>query len=112
MQNRSRAVDPSWFAGAPRYHTGGIVGLAPDEYPAILQKNEEVLSASDPRNVLNGGGGIGNKQQAMPQDVSITNFVDATSFMAAAAATPAGRKVIMNVLSAERSQLRTLVGAK
>lgn len=112
VQNRSRAVDPSWFAGAPRYHTGGIVGLAPDEYPAILQKNEEVLSASDPRNVLNGGGGIGNKQQPMPQDVSITNFVDATSFMAAAAATPAGRKVIMNVLSAERSQLRTLVGAK
>ena len=112
VQNRTRAVDPNWFASAPRYHTGGIVGLAPDEYPAILQKNEEVLSASDPRNVLNGGGGISNKQQAMPQDVSITNYVDATSFMAAAAATPAGRKVIMNVLSAERSQLRTLVGAK
>ncbi len=54
--NRSRSVDSAWFANAPRYHSGGVVGLAPDEYPAILQKNEEVLAKSDPRNVLNGGG--------------------------------------------------------
>lgn len=52
---RRRLVDPTWFANAPRYHAGGIVGLRPDEYPAILQKNEEVLSKSDPRNVMNGG---------------------------------------------------------
>ena len=53
---RRRAVDATWFANAPRYHSGGIVGLRPDEYPAILQRNEEVLSKSDPRNVMNGGG--------------------------------------------------------
>lgn len=53
--NRSRSISPTWFANAPRYHSGGLVGLRPDEYPAILQKNEEVLSKSDPRNVMNGG---------------------------------------------------------
>lgn len=53
---RQRSVEPGWFAGAPRYHSGGVVGLAPDEYPAILQENEEVLAKGDPRNVLNGGG--------------------------------------------------------
>jgi hypothetical protein len=50
------------FAGAVRYHTGGIVGQKPDgspvyasdvlktgEVPAILMKNEEVLRADDPR---------------------------------------------------------------
>lgn len=57
--NRSRAVSPAWFTAAPRYHTGGIVGLAPDEYPAILQKGEEVLKASDSRNILNGGAAAG-----------------------------------------------------
>lgn len=57
--NRSRAVSPTWFTAAPRYHTGGIVGLAPDEYPAILQKGEEVLKASDSRNILNGGAAAG-----------------------------------------------------
>lgn len=55
VSNRSRVVSPFTLMGAPRYHTGGIAGLAPDEYPAILKRNEEVLSTGDPRNVLNGG---------------------------------------------------------
>lgn len=52
---RSRMASPAWFANAPRYHGGGIPGLAADEYPAILKKNEEVLTQSDPRNILNAG---------------------------------------------------------
>ncbi len=55
-QTRTRGISPSWFAGAPRYHTGGVAGLAPDEYPAILQRGEEVLTKDSPRNILNGGG--------------------------------------------------------
>jgi hypothetical protein len=39
----SRSVDPAMFAAAPRYHTGGIAGLAPDEVPAILQRGERVI---------------------------------------------------------------------
>lgn len=35
----SRFVNPSLFAGAPRLHSG----LAPDEFPAILQRGEEVI---------------------------------------------------------------------
>lgn len=38
-----RAVSPSVFAGAKRYHTGGIAGLQPGEIPAILQRGEVVL---------------------------------------------------------------------
>lgn len=108
---RNRTVSPFVFVGAPRYHSGGIAGLAPDEYATILKKNEEVLTADSPRNILNGGAGMGgNGDAGRPQDVSITNYVDAQSFLSAAAATSAGRKVIMNLLSAERAQLRTLVG--
>lgn len=44
------------FAGAPRYHTGGIAGLQPGEIPAILQRGEVVLPknsrASAPVNVV------------------------------------------------------------
>lgn len=101
-------ASPSWFANAPKYHTGGVVGLAADEYPAILQRNEEVLAADDPRNVLNGGAG-GGQSGAAVQDVSINNYVDAQSFMGAALAGSEGRKMIMNVLQAERAQLKTLV---
>jgi hypothetical protein len=38
-----RAVSPSVFANAPRYHSGGIAGLRPGEVPAILQRGEVVL---------------------------------------------------------------------
>lgn len=53
--NRNRVVPTSWFSNAPKYHSGGVPGLASDEYAAILKKNEEVLSTTDPRNVMNGG---------------------------------------------------------
>lgn len=51
----SRQVSAAAFIGAPRYHSGGIVG---DEVPAILRRGEEVLTATDPRhrNNLNGDG--------------------------------------------------------
>lgn len=46
-----RAVSPSTFAGAKRYHTGGVAGLQPGEVPAILQRGEVVL----PRGTKMGG---------------------------------------------------------
>lgn len=38
-----RAVSPSVFSGAKRYHRGGVAGLQPGEVPAILQRGEVVL---------------------------------------------------------------------
>jgi hypothetical protein len=52
---RTRQISPLAFAGAPRYHSGGIAGLAPDERAAILKKGEEVLTRDDSRHRLNGG---------------------------------------------------------
>ena len=43
------------FASAPRLHSGGGFGLAPDEVPAILQKGEYVMSRSQIKNAGNGG---------------------------------------------------------
>ena len=40
----SRTVPALAFAGAPRMHSGGMVGLRHDEVPAILQRGERVLS--------------------------------------------------------------------
>lgn len=39
-----RMVPALAFAGAPRMHAGGMVGLRHDEVPAILQRGERVLS--------------------------------------------------------------------
>jgi|GEM_PF-2048146 len=48
-----RRVGISAFAGAPRFHGGGLVGLASDEVAAILRRGEEVLPQSDPRHIFN-----------------------------------------------------------
>ncbi|QXN71215.1 tape measure protein [Rhodobacter phage RcKai] len=39
-----RSVNPAIFAGAPRFHSGGLAG---DEVPAILQRGERVLSRAE-----------------------------------------------------------------
>ena len=38
-----RAVPPAVFALAPRFHSGGIAGLRPDEVPIIAQRGETIL---------------------------------------------------------------------
>lgn len=43
----ARLADPSWFINAPRYHSGRIPSLAPDEEPAILRRNEPVFRSMD-----------------------------------------------------------------
>ena len=51
----SRNVSPAVFAGAPKYHNGGVAGLKPNEVPTVLERGEEVLTANDPRHVNNQG---------------------------------------------------------
>lgn len=53
---RDRMVPALAFAGAPRFHGGGILGLAPNEVPIIGQAGEEVLTRDDPRHRDNGAG--------------------------------------------------------
>ena len=49
-----RELPLSAWAGARRYHTGGVV-LGADEIPIIAKRNEEVLTESDPRHRRNLG---------------------------------------------------------
>ena len=48
----SRSVPAAIFAGAARYHAGGVAGLRPDEVPIIAQAGETILprgALTDPR---------------------------------------------------------------
>ena len=91
-----------WFTNAPRYHSGGMVGLRPDEQAAVLQKGEEVLSKDSPRNRMNGGGAN--------QDVNIRNVLlfDETA-LAGALATPAGERVVLNIVKRNAASVRQMV---
>ncbi len=100
---RARQVNSMIFAGAMKYHTGGIIGLAPNEMPIIAEKGEEMLTADDPRHRNNLGKSSGSEQSN--QNISIYNTIDTDSF-AKAMESDAGSKVIMNVVRANKNELQ------
>jgi len=95
----SRKVMASWFENAPRYHTGGVVGLNPNEVPAILQRGEEVLSKADQRNRANGGG-------SSPQHIQVVNAIDHESVVRQGLQSPSNTKVILNLIRANRTSVK------
>jgi hypothetical protein len=93
----------SWFDRAPRYHTGGVVGLAANEQAAILQRGEEVLTADNPRNMRNVG-------RAAPPDINIRNVLVADPDMVPQhMASSRGEKIIMSTLTRNAATVRQLV---
>lgn len=60
-QTSMRMVPAGTFAGAPRFHGGGMAGLAANEVPAILQRGERVLT----REQQQGIGGVTNMNQTL-----------------------------------------------
>jgi tape measure domain-containing protein len=100
---KPRLVDPAIFKNAIRYHSGGIVGLKSDEIPAVLQKGEFVLSKNDPNNPLNARRPAG---QAPVQNIQVLNTIDTESIFQAGAASQTFKKVILNIVRAERSSFK------
>jgi tape measure domain-containing protein len=100
-----RTVNPAIFAGAMRFHSGGIPGLRPNEVPTILERNEEVLTENDPRHIFNGGG-------ATPAagDTKIVNLFDAASFLDAALSSTVGEKAILNFVRANGAAFNGALG--
>ena len=98
----TRAASPAWFSNAMRYHGGGIAGLRPDEVPTILQKGEEVLTASDPRHRMNGG--------AQGNSTKVINTFDASSFLSEALNTKAGEQIILNFVRANPAAFKQALG--
>lgn len=89
------------FAGAARYHGGGIVGLGSKEVPIIAEQGEEVLTRGDPRHSANGGGAV---------NVKNVNVFDPADVLEASMATEAGQKVILNFLAANPRKVRQTLG--
>ncbi len=105
---RSRSISAGWFTNAPRYHSGGIAGLAPDEYPTILQRGEEVLAADSPRNILNGAAGLGGQQKGGQQSTRFI-LVDDRSKVAEAMASAEGERVVIETIRRNAATVRQYV---
>lgn len=91
----TRRVNPAVFAGAARYHSGGLVGR---ERAIIALQDEEVLTRDDPRHALNGG--------ATPAaNTKVVNVFDPADVLEAALQTTAGERIIMNYMTRNAGKL-------
>jgi len=106
MTGVTRQAMPAWFNNAPQYGGQGVIGLKNNEYPAILKKNEEVLTPNDPRNALNGGGEGGSQPGG---NTTILNLFDEQAMLEAAMSTPAGDKLIVNRIKSNASAIKQIL---
>lgn len=99
--------DSGWTQNAFRYHTGGIVGLRPDEVSATLLRNEEVLTEQDPRHRFNlgGEGGGANGGTRLKQVLAIGDRE-----IANAMAGSAGEQVQMTTIKRNAPTIRRILG--
>ena len=106
--NPTRMVSPAVFAGAQRWHEGGLPGsgLKPGEVPTILRVGEEVVTEDNPRHVNNYEGGA----SASPITLQNNIMIDPAEMVQAAMATPAGSKTLMTWLSANKSGVKSAIG--
>lgn len=106
--NMSRQVSFDWVGNITRYHAGGIAGLRPDEVPAVLKKNEEVLTEQDPRHRFNSGadkssgptGGQPIKQVLVLDQRDLSNAV----------ASSQGEKVVITHIKNNAQTIRKMLG--
>ncbi|MDQ0317725.1 glycoside hydrolase family protein [Amorphus orientalis] len=103
-----RAAAPSWFAGATRYHSGGIAGLRPDEVPAILRNGEEVLTENDPRHRNNGGASA----PAAPPVVKVVNAFDSAQVVSEGLNSATGEQTFLNIVRSNASTIRDTLGIR
>ena len=105
---RMRRVDPAWFAGAPRFHGGGVIGIAPDEQAIIAQRGEEMLTKDDPRNILNmakNRGGSGEGDGVGIRNVLVMDPNELSNALSGAA----GERVITSYIKRNAATLRQVL---
>lgn len=99
-----RMVPSAVFAGAARFHEGGLPGLKSNEVAAILEKGEEVLTRDDSRNVLNGGGTGSNVV------VKNINVIDGGEVIEQGLTTQAGEQAFFNFMTRKKRKINATLG--
>lgn len=102
----SRSLPASIFAGAQKYHTGGMVGFSPDEVPIVAKQGEEVLTRDDPRNRLNGGL-TDSKDGGSTRIIAVD---DQRAALAEALKTPDGEKALIVTLRKNMPTVKKMLG--
>jgi hypothetical protein len=94
----SRWVPANTFRNAMRYHTGGTVGLQPNEMPIIAQKGERIQSLKEVA-------AMGQSQAT--QHIQVINGIDHEDIVRRGLAAPSNTKTILNLIRANKGAVKT-----
>ncbi len=86
-------------------HTGGIVGLKPNEVPIIGLRGEEMLTEDDPRHRFNGGlnpKGAGS--------VKVVNVLDPSDLLDRALGGDEGERIFFNFVRRNAGAIKAAIG--
>jgi hypothetical protein len=103
-----RFLPASVFENARRFHEGTGPGLKNNEIATVLERGEEVITEDDARHENNIQRGIAGAA-APKMDVTVLNTIDSVDMLQQAASTPAGKKVIFNVVRSNRAEFRKML---
>ena len=108
--NRTRSVSPIAFAGAQRFHMGGLPGLKHNEVAAVLKKGEEVVTEDNPRHIANAG------DSGMPVAPSVNlknvNVWDKEEVAQQVWASDANEQLLLNFVSRNATALKQRMGIR
>lgn len=108
--NPRRLVSPLVFAGAEKFHGGGLPGLQRDEVASILKRKEEVLAADDPRNILNGGAAASGTTGAA--GMTVINISDPEQAAGTILKAQAAGPVLLNFIDQNASAIKARLGIR
>lgn len=103
-------VNPMAFLAAPRLHSGGGLGLKNDEYAAILQRGERVLTEQQQASAARAAGQGSSGGQDPRVDLKVVNQLDSGDIVEAGLQTRSGQKVLVNTIRANRSAIKEALG--
>lgn len=106
---QGRAINPSWFNGAVKYHTGGIAGLAPNEVPAILEKGETIRTEEQEAALQDQLAGGGSRNAVQPI-IKVINAFDAGSFVSEGLSSAEGEQSMLNWVRSNSSAINGALG--
>lgn len=102
VPNRTRNVDMAMFANAPRFHEGNSGGLRSNEYPAILERNERVLTEKQDQ-LVQSQLAQGGKQQ--PVNLRVINTFNSEEVIQEGLNTPAGEEAVLNIVRKNKGNI-------
>lgn len=108
--SQRRMVDPSIFAGAARFHGGGVPGLKSNEVPAVLEAGEVVRTQQQEKALADRQAMAASGGSDSPMSLKIVNAIDSASIIEQGLNSSSGEKAVLNLIRANKGAIKQMIG--